>query len=67
MSSHGLTHRVLTLTVVERSSFAIDVYKHMHVHVYTRRVNDRLSATMKLRTRLYEDRTSAANASDSEG
>ena len=31
------------------------------------RVNDRLSATMKLRTRLYEDRTSAANASDSEG
>ena len=30
-------------------------------------LNDRLSATMKHRTRLYEDRTSAANASDSEG
>ena len=28
-------------------------------------MNDRLSATMKLRMRLYKDRTSAANASDS--
>ena len=36
-------------------------------YILVHRVNDRLSATVKLQTRLYKDRTSAANSSDSEG
>ena len=36
-------------------------------YILVHRVNDRLSATMKLQMRLYKDRKSAANSSDSEG